>query len=403
MSQAAVLECAICLQPVETEGEHAPAALPCGHCLGWHCINKYLTTAAKRCPLCQRPCKANSLRKLFLPAVVTSPAEESTALATLKRQLEEKEEELRELRKKIRSSSKLNIVNRKYELRAKFGKCLDSDGTDSVIYAVDNGIYVLDVRRMTSNCIVKDIGDIIFYNEDLVVGSERIFLPEENMKIEIPCAPVKYFSFISDDYRIFLSSNGKIHKMDRNFSFTQLDFPTNLPITTVVEADELHNLCFTFKETFLYTAGEFTKKSYHPHVISSTVLVSDAPLFVTSHRGDHSPPYLLVSRLNEDLNIQVLARLDGHTLPFATCRPAAIHINDRDIFVAATDKVGAVAFWRVPVGENKIPIRVESKCFISGRPEDEAITALEFLETSQGELLLATVSPNFLAIDVVSC
>lgn len=60
--------CSICMEHLESEGDHRLASLACGHLFGKACIERWITGKGKRsslCPQCHQPCKLSHIRVLY--------------------------------------------------------------------------------------------------------------------------------------------------------------------------------------------------------------------------------------------------------------------------------------------------------------------------------------------------
>ncbi|XP_002316395.2 uncharacterized protein LOC7463458 isoform X2 [Populus trichocarpa] len=66
------LNCAICMEPWRSEGDHQVSCLPCGHLYGFSCISKWLQrpVPTTKCPQCNAKCKFKDIRKLYTTPVV---------------------------------------------------------------------------------------------------------------------------------------------------------------------------------------------------------------------------------------------------------------------------------------------------------------------------------------------
>ncbi|XP_011024368.1 PREDICTED: E3 ubiquitin-protein ligase RFWD3-like isoform X2 [Populus euphratica] len=66
------LNCAICMEPWRSEGDHQVSCLPCGHLYGFSCICKWLQrpVPTTKCPQCNAKCKFKDIRKLYTTPVV---------------------------------------------------------------------------------------------------------------------------------------------------------------------------------------------------------------------------------------------------------------------------------------------------------------------------------------------
>ncbi|KAG5237774.1 E3 ubiquitin-protein ligase [Salix suchowensis] len=66
------LNCAICMEPWRSEGDHQVSCLPCGHLYGFSCISKWLQrpVPTTNCPQCNAKCKFKDIRKLYTTPVV---------------------------------------------------------------------------------------------------------------------------------------------------------------------------------------------------------------------------------------------------------------------------------------------------------------------------------------------
>ncbi|CAK7325406.1 unnamed protein product [Dovyalis caffra] len=66
------LNCAICMEPWRSEGDHQVSCLPCGHVYGFSCISKWLQRPlpSTKCPQCNAKCILKDIRKLYATPVV---------------------------------------------------------------------------------------------------------------------------------------------------------------------------------------------------------------------------------------------------------------------------------------------------------------------------------------------
>ncbi|KAL3579375.1 hypothetical protein D5086_020879 [Populus alba] len=66
------LNCAICMEPWRSEGDHQVSCLPCGHLYGFSCISKWLQrpVPTTKCPQCNAKCEFKDIRKLYTTPVV---------------------------------------------------------------------------------------------------------------------------------------------------------------------------------------------------------------------------------------------------------------------------------------------------------------------------------------------
>ena len=108
MDAAAEAErCTICLDSLDTSGEHAPLQLKCGHIYGAACIREWLSKDKKhgaRCPQCQAPVAGRSEQRALGP-VEGLQAEDGGAEGELTRRLEQ----LRARRRQVAREAELAL------------------------------------------------------------------------------------------------------------------------------------------------------------------------------------------------------------------------------------------------------------------------------------------------------
>lgn len=62
------LQCVVCMEECEVQGEHMPFTLRCGHAFGGSCIRSWLHAGWGTCPTCKQRAESQHLRPLRLPA-----------------------------------------------------------------------------------------------------------------------------------------------------------------------------------------------------------------------------------------------------------------------------------------------------------------------------------------------
>jgi len=100
--------CVICLLPFSSSGPHRPSCTLCGHIFGKECIEKWVQTCKRTCPICKQKVSKADLRVLYTSAPLSTSSVEE--VAKLSRELEE----LRKKRKiELKETKKLqNKLNR---------------------------------------------------------------------------------------------------------------------------------------------------------------------------------------------------------------------------------------------------------------------------------------------------
>ena len=362
------------MQPLASEGDHAICAMPCGHVIGKSC-GIQLLTKSKKCPYCNRPAGAKSLRRLFLPGSLLSPPSQDLQLENenLKKRLRELENQIEPLqvRRKIEQPTARNFQVSPSPLIAKksgsFARCgvFDDAGNfffcsteePSSVQVYDSAFRVYATLPQAADCKNLEISRAGL----LGWGTTGAFLISPGLEIVNFPGNFDPASLLFDSDLI----DNIAKKRAENHQRQTLGSPdTPHTIFRVAENILCISRCSILRINPSGASVPFVENEIPKNSVSAARVRGPGNFFILSYR-DPEPHLLIFEFLGE--SAKLACKISGFQNSFLRAKPAACHVSDMSTWkfiVAMIDEKSGFNVWRV--GERVMePTKFSSDHFVS--------------------------------------